>query len=142
MCVCVCVSHFDAHGNYYSDDDTEAVQDNWLTDVDWNKVSGKMELVPYMLKQTPPSNKRLCQITAGGIQGMWNRNKRLCQITAGGIQGMWNRNKRLFSNKRLHNHTHHTHEPNATKSEAFGQRSRQKTWLDRLLKFTSATMPL
>ena len=30
-------SHFDAHGNYYVDD-TEIVQDNWLTDVDWNKV--------------------------------------------------------------------------------------------------------
>ncbi len=34
-----CDSHFDSHGNYYVDD-TEVVQDNWLTDVDWNKVRG------------------------------------------------------------------------------------------------------
>ena len=31
-------SYFDSHGNYYEKDDPDTIQDNWLTDVDWNKV--------------------------------------------------------------------------------------------------------
>ena len=31
--------YFDAHGNYYEKDDPESIQDNWLQDVDWTKVS-------------------------------------------------------------------------------------------------------
>ena len=30
--------YFDAHGNYYTKEDPDNVQDNWLQDVDWNKV--------------------------------------------------------------------------------------------------------
>ena len=30
--------HFDGHGNYFSSNDPDSIQDNWLTDVDWNKV--------------------------------------------------------------------------------------------------------
>ena len=45
-----------------------------------------------MLTQTPPSNKRLSQINAGGVR-LWNRNKR------------------------LHNHDHHMHEPNTLRAK-------------------------
>lgn len=30
--------YFDSHGNYYYKEDPESVQDNWLQDIDWNKV--------------------------------------------------------------------------------------------------------
>lgn len=33
-------SYFDAHGNYHAKEDTDSFQDNWLQDVDWNKVGG------------------------------------------------------------------------------------------------------
>ena len=32
------LSYFDAHGNYYSHSEKE-IQDNWLDEVDWNKVT-------------------------------------------------------------------------------------------------------
>ena len=32
-------SYFDSHGNYYYKEDPESVQDNWLQDIDWNKVT-------------------------------------------------------------------------------------------------------
>ena len=38
-------SYFDAHGNYYAKDDPDSIQDNWLTDVDWSKVSCHKEVV-------------------------------------------------------------------------------------------------
>ena len=30
--------YFDSHGNYYLREDPESVQDEWLQEVDWNKV--------------------------------------------------------------------------------------------------------
>lgn len=36
-------SYFDAHGNYHAKEDTDSFQDNWLQDVDWNKVGGGEE---------------------------------------------------------------------------------------------------
>ena len=31
-------SYFDAHGNYYTKNDPDDIQDNWLREFDWDKV--------------------------------------------------------------------------------------------------------
>ena len=64
-------SYFDAHGNYHVKEDTESFQDNWLQDVDWNKVRGGEEERGRMKREAVEERGRGVWVGEGVWRYVW-----------------------------------------------------------------------